>query len=76
MSHRSSSTVALSRVRMLGDKWTVHCDLLQRGNAPKHVASSRQAADADDVIPVGREGSEYGGQLTISSAVTIFSLAW
>jgi hypothetical protein len=67
--------VALSRVRTLGGKWTVHCDLLRRVNAPKHVASLQRAADANDVILAGREASEYGGQLTISSAVTIFLLA-
>jgi hypothetical protein len=61
MSHQSSYTVALSRVRTLGDKWTVHYDLLRRGNAPKHVASSRRVADADDVIPAGREASGLGG---------------
>jgi hypothetical protein len=59
-----------------GSKWVLHCDLLRRGNTPKHVASSRRAADADDVIPAGREASGYSGQLRISSAVTIFSLAW
>jgi hypothetical protein len=56
-------------------KRAVHNDILRRGNVPKHVASSRRAADTDDDIPAGREASGYGGQLTILSAVTIFSLA-
>jgi hypothetical protein len=55
-------------------KWTIHNDLLRRGNVSKHVASSRRAADANDDIPAGGEASGYGGQLTSLSVVMIFSL--
>jgi hypothetical protein len=57
-----------------GGIWAIYYDLLRHGNASKYVVPLRQAANFGDGISTGRGASGYGGQLTISSVVKIFSL--
>jgi hypothetical protein len=55
-------------------RWTGYlCGLLWHGNTSEYVASRWQAATLARVISTGCRASGYGGQLTTSSAIKIFS---
>jgi hypothetical protein len=56
-----------------GDGQATYGGLLRRGKASEYVASRRQAANSGEGHLDRPQGNGYGGQLTASSAIKIFS---